>query len=208
MAIARAARTIALTVMVCALTLPATAPAATLDLHHESTAVGDLDGGDGIISSGDSLAVTETIRSGEPGAALTGIVGTLSTNTPNVTVPQPSAAFPTLSFADTAASLTPFGVQLDASLPCGQNVNLALAVSADQGTATIPFSIGTGQAAAPDMYSSADVPHGIPDANTLTSTLSIANAARVKQIAVHIGRINHDYDGDLRISLIAPDGTR
>src|SRR5213592_4473390 len=102
MAIARAARTIALTVAVGALCLPAAAPAA-LDLHHDSTAVTEVGGGDGIVSPGDSLAVTETIRSAEPGPDLTGVSGTLTTSTPNVTVPLPTASFANLPFAGTSA---------------------------------------------------------------------------------------------------------
>src|SRR3954452_3316095 len=207
MPIARAARTIALTVVVGALSLPAGA-AAALDIHHDSTAVSEVGGGDGIISPGDSLAITETVRSSEPGADLTGIAGTLTTSTPNVTVPQPSASYPSLQFSGTAANTTPFGVQLDSSLPCGQTVNLGLALSADQGSASVPFTVGTGVAGAPDTYNAVDVPHGIPDASTLISTLPIATNGRVKQITVHLGKITHSYDGDLRITLIAPNNTR
>src|SRR4051812_27157958 len=206
--VARAARTIALTAAVVgALTLPNAAVAA-LDIHHDSTAVTELGGGDGIVSPGDSLAVTETIRSSEPGADLTGITGTLSTGTPLVTVPQPTASFPTLPFSGTSANATPFGVQLDSALECGQVAKFSLALSADQGSASVPFTIGTGIASAPDLSNSVDVPHAIPDAGApLTSTLPIQRFGRVKQIAVHLGKITHSYDGDLRVTLIAPDGT-
>src|SRR5215212_6000840 len=203
MAIARAARTIALTAVVCALSMPAAASAA-LDIHHSSTAVSEVGPSDGIISPGDSLAVTETVSSSEPGADLTNIAGTLSTGSPNVTVPQPSASFPTLPFAGTSANTTPFGVQLGPSLECGQTVGLSLALSAAQGSAVVPFSISTGIAAAPETSSSVDVPHGIPDGGVITSSLPITRSARVKQIAVHIGKLTHTYDADLRITLIAP----
>src|SRR5689334_16550229 len=130
LSIARAARTIALTASVTALLLPAAAHAA-LDIHHQSTAVTELGGGDGIISPGDSLQVSETVFSAEPGADLTNIVGTLSTSTPGVTVPQPTASFPTLPFAGTSTNTNPFGVQLDAGLECGQVARFALGLSAD-----------------------------------------------------------------------------
>jgi subtilisin-like proprotein convertase family protein len=205
--IARAARTIAITAVAGVLVLPAAAPAA-LDIHHDSTSVSDLGGGDGIVSPGDSLAVTETVFSAEPGADLTGITGTLSTSTPLVTVPQPNSSYPTLSFAGTASNTTPFGVQLDSGLECGQTAKFSLALNANQGSATVPFTIGTGIAAAPSTTDSTDVPHGIPDVSQLTSTLPISRFGRVKDIAVHIGKITHSYDGDLQITLIAPDGTR
>jgi subtilisin-like proprotein convertase family protein len=188
--------------------MPAAASAA-LDIHHDSTSVAEVGGGDGIISPGDSLAVTETVFSSEPGADLTGITGTLSTSTPLVTVPQPTASYPTLPFAGTSSNSTPFGVQLDSSLECGATAKFSLQLNAAQGSATVPFSIGTGIAAAPETSDSVDVPHGIPDAGApLTSALPISRFGRVKRIAVHIGKISHPYDGDLRITLIAPDGTR
>ena len=203
----RCPRNVVLAVLAALLALPAVASAAPLDIHHESTSVSEVGGGDGIISPGDSLAVTETVRSSEPGGPLTGITGTLTTSSPNVTVPQPSSAFPTLDFASTAANTTPFGVQVGAAVQCGQNVDLSLGLSAAQGTATVPFVVGTGIAAAPIDRASVDVPHAIPDAGVIASTLQVPTSGRVKNIAVHIGKITHPYDGDLRIVLIAPDGT-
>src|SRR4051794_19720302 len=178
-----------------------------LDIHHDSTAVSEVGGGDGIVSPNDSLSVTETVRSSEPGNPLTGITGSIATGTPNVSITQGSSPFSDLPFASTSSNATPFGVQLG-PIECGQNVNLSVALHADQGNANVPFTIGTGVAGAPDDRSSADVPHGIPDASTLTSVLPVGASGRIKQIAVHIGKITHPYDGDLRIALIAPDGTR
>src|SRR5213592_3512180 len=161
MAIARAARTIALTAVVGALCLPAGASAA-LDIQHDSTQVNEVGGGDGIISPNDSLSVVESVRSSESGPDLTSISGALTTTTPNVTIGQATSPFPTLGFGQTAANTTPFGVQLGA-IECGQNVNLSMAMQADRGTATVPFSIPTGIAAAPIDRTSPDVPHAIPD---------------------------------------------
>src|SRR5262245_61871179 len=155
LSIARAARTIMLTATVGALCVPAAASAA-LDIHHQSTTVAEMGGGDGIISPGDSLQVSETLFSSEPGADLTGITGTLSTSSPLVTVPQPIASFPTLPFGGTSTNSAPFGVQLDSDLECGQVAKFSLAVSADQGSATVPFSIGTGTEAAPVTSNSVD----------------------------------------------------
>jgi YD repeat-containing protein len=201
------ARAIVLTALMALFALPGVSWAA-LDIHNESTAVSEFGGGDGIISPGDSLDVTETVRSSEPGDDLTGITGLVTTSTPNVTVPQGTSAFPTLGFGLTSANTTPYRVQVGGSLDCGQSVNLSLGLTADQGTAAVPFAISTGVASAPVDRTSVDVPHAIPDAATLTSTLPVAPVGRVKDIAVHIGKITHDYVGDLRIVLIAPDGTR
>ena len=139
LSIARAARTIALTSVVGVLCVPAVAGAA-LDIHHQSTSVNEASGGDGVISPGDSLQVYETLFSSEPGADPTGLTGTLSTSTPGVTVPQPAASFPTLAFAGTSTNTTPFGVQLDSGLECGQVARFSVGITADQGSASVPFA--------------------------------------------------------------------
>src|SRR3954463_297638 len=208
MAIVRAARMIALTVMVGALSLPAVAAAVPLDLSHESTAVSEIGTSDGIISPGDSLAVTETVHNSQPGPDLSGVSGTLSTGTPNVTIPQATSPFASFGFADSGSNSTPYHVQLGGGFECGQNVGLSLGLTADQGTATIPFQVGTGVAAAPTDRASVNVPLAIPDGGTIVSSLPISAAGRVKSVVVHIGKITHTYDGDLTITLIAPDATR
>src|SRR3954468_21589011 len=208
MAIVRAARIVALTVAVGALSLPAAAGAAPLDLSHESTVVSEIGIGDGIISPGDALAVTETVHNSQPGPDLTGVNGTLATGTPNVTIPQAISPFASFGFAGSGSNSTPYHVQLGGGFECGQNVGLSLGLIADQGTATIPFQIGSGVAAAPTDRASVNVPLAIPDGGTIVASLPISAAGRVKSVAVHIGKITHTYDGDLTVTLIAPDGTR
>jgi YD repeat-containing protein len=201
-------RRLALAATVALLVLPAAALAGPIDVNHESTAVTEIGGGDGIINPGDAIAVTETLRDSEPTVPLTGVNGTLTATTPNLTVTQPTSAYPDFAFGDTAANTSPFNAQIDAAVQCGQNLGFSLALSADQGSATIPFTIGTGVAGAPVDRASVDVPHAIPDAGVLVSALPIATAGRVKDVTVHIGKITHPYDGDLRLTLISPDGTR
>ena len=56
-------------------------------------------------------------------------------------------------------------------------------------------------------YDSADTPAAIPDSGTLTSQITISDALQVADLDVLLG-ITHPRDGDLRVTLIAPDGTR
>src|SRR3954447_8491417 len=191
MAIVRAARMIALTVMVGALSLPAVAAAVPLDLSHESTAVSEIGTSDGIISPGDSLAVTETVHNSQPGPDLTGVNGLLATGTPNVTIPQATSPFASFGFAGSGSNSTPYHVQLGGGFECGQNVGLSLGLTADQGTATIPFNIGTGAAAAPPYRASGSAPLAMPAAGTIVASLPLSASARVKSVAVHIGKITH-----------------
>jgi subtilisin-like proprotein convertase family protein len=63
------------------------------------------------------------------------------------------------------------------------------------------------QAAAPAAtYSSGNIAGAINDSATNDFTISVPDAGRVVDANVSI-RLNHTYDGDLRISLIAPDGS-
>jgi hypothetical protein len=92
-------RSVLLATVVALCALPAAAaPARVLDVHHDSTTVSEPGGGDGIISPGDSLSVTESVFSSDTAGDITNINGALTTATANVTIPQPASAFPTLSF--------------------------------------------------------------------------------------------------------------
>ncbi len=55
--------------------------------------------------------------------------------------------------------------------------------------------------------SSTDVPMTIPDQGVASSTLTISSAGTVNDVNVRIGSLQHSFDGDLRIELIAPDAT-
>jgi subtilisin-like proprotein convertase family protein len=56
-------------------------------------------------------------------------------------------------------------------------------------------------------YSSNDVPKEIADFQTITSTLVVTETSPIVDLDVKLN-INHTYDGDLDIYLIAPDDTR
>ncbi|MDQ6750210.1 MAG: Ig-like domain-containing protein [Actinomycetota bacterium] len=53
------------------------------------------------------------------------------------------------------------------------------------------------------------MPKPIPDGNAtgVTSNLVVGGSGKINHVTVRIGSITHTWDGDLNISLIAPDGT-
>ncbi len=59
----------------------------------------------------------------------------------------------------------------------------------------------------PTEYPSTDVPKSIPDSGTTISTLEIADNCTINDLNVKLN-INHTWDGDLDVYLIAPDDTR
>jgi len=56
-------------------------------------------------------------------------------------------------------------------------------------------------------YSSGNISTALPDLATTTSVINVADTGRAVDVNVSF-RINHTFDSDLTITLIAPDGTR
>jgi subtilisin-like proprotein convertase family protein len=123
-----------------------------------------------------------------------------------VSVTQASSAYPHLDFGAIGDNLTPFGASLADTADCGARLGFNLAVTSDQGTVDVPFNVPTGSAGAfASSSSTAIVP--IPDLGSADSSVTVAGAGRVKNVHVRIDRLTHTYDGDLRIDVVAPDGT-
>jgi subtilisin-like proprotein convertase family protein len=187
------------------------APAAVADLavQHDSTVVTETAGnGNGVPEPGDTVAVTENVVSFDDTQTLMGVTGTLSTSNADTTIPSPVSPYSDLMFGWPTGNTTPFSVQLGSTMECGVNVPLTLSLQTSGGTGGVPFNLPTGKAGAYASYDSTDVPRSIPDGDSLGlwSTLTIGGSGRVKGLKVRIGQITHTYDGDLTITLIAPDG--
>src|SRR5262245_35575906 len=56
------------------------------------------------------------------------------------------------------------------------------------------------------VFASADVPRAIPDEDTVPSALVVDQSFLVGDVDVTLD-IDHTYDGDLDVTLMAPDGT-
>jgi subtilisin-like proprotein convertase family protein len=186
-------------------------PTALADLyvqhdHYVATELPGASDGDGIIGPGDTFTLTENVMSAEP-RLLTHVTGTLSTTVPGVTVGQPSSAYPDLQFGVATGNTTPFQATLATTTECGISVPFTLAVNTDQGMQAVSFTVLTGAAGTPVSYAGTGVPAVIPSPGTAVSTFSVATAGRVHGVTVSLSSLTQSYDGDLRIDLIAPDGT-
>jgi len=187
-----------------ALALPAGAQA-SLALDPLTTSASEQPAGDGLLGPGDGVSITQTLLSSEPD--LTGISGHLTALTPGVTVTGADSALPDVSFGNTTSNSTPFTATIDPSVPCGTNLDFSLGVDAAQGSATIPITVGTGAAGPLRHSDGVDVPQSIPDGGSITSSFTVTQPGLVKNLKITLGRISHTYDGDLKISIEAPDGT-
>jgi subtilisin-like proprotein convertase family protein len=187
------------------------APVAVADLavQHDSTVVTETAGnGNGVPEPGDTVAVTENVVSFDDTQTLTGVTGTLSTTNADTSIPSASSPYADLIFGWSTGNTNPYSVKLASTMECGVSAPLSLSLQSAAGSGDVLFSLPTGKAGAFASYESSDVPRAIPDAEPLglSSTLTIGDSGRVKGLKVHIGQITHGYDGDLTITLIAPDG--
>ena len=86
-------------------------------------------------------------------------------------------------------------------------MNLHLASA--QGQFDAPVNVSSGALGAQQTFNAVNpqVPKAIPDPGTVTSTITIGQAALLKRVALKIGDIHHTFDSDLQITIKAPDGT-
>jgi subtilisin-like proprotein convertase family protein len=186
----------------------AMAPAASAELAAEGqgATVQETSGnGNGVTEPGESFSLTEPLGSAEFDT-LTGVSGTLTTSSPGVALTQATSAYSNLDFGSVADNLTPFAGTLADSAECGARLSFNLAVTTDQGTVDVPFSVPTGSAG-PAASADSTTTVAIPDGGTASSSVTMSNPGRVKNVTVRIDRVTHTYDGDLKIDLVAPDGT-
>ena len=97
-----------------------------------------------------------------------------------------------------------------ASGTCGSTITLSLQLQdgpSDLGTVTYTFTLGSlNPLTQTSTTSSGDISVPLPDLGVAESTIVVPDAGAVTDVNVSV-RLNHTFDGDLIISLIAPNGT-
>ena len=141
---------------------------------------------------------------------LTGITATLITTTTAVTVDPAPCMFPAVPPGGSTTSLTPFRISISQLFNCGSNANFVLQVSlSNQMQFALPFQLQPQSSAigAATTFAATNVPVPIPDLGTAESALLVTNM-NVALARVRVGvYLTHTFDYDLKLSLIAPDGT-
>src|SRR3954452_15823133 len=103
----------------------ALAPPALADVwvDHDSAAVAEAAGGNGnsALDPGEAFTLTESLHSNEF-SALTGVSGTLSTSSPDVSLTSASSPWPDLTFGAPTANSAPFAGSLAGAATCGARV--------------------------------------------------------------------------------------
>ncbi|MEM9557116.1 MAG: proprotein convertase P-domain-containing protein [Acidobacteriota bacterium] len=157
-------------------------------------------GDNGTIEPGEEIELTVSLRASA--GAFTGIVGSLSSAQAGVTVLSTTSPWPDLAVGAVGTNQAPLRFAVVDDGLCQRDVALSLEVASDQGSFTIPITLGIGAEQAPQ------VPVPIPDGtgSSATSELVIATATTIADLAVEVA-IEHTWVGDLTVSLTSPAST-
>ncbi|MEK6276365.1 MAG: hypothetical protein AABM30_13695, partial [Actinomycetota bacterium] len=108
-------------------------------LVHDLATVYDQDG-DGFLEPGETFQLDERIRN-TGGATATSITSVLSSSSSGVSITQPNSPYPNIPAGGTGTNGTRFAGAISNGVTCGTILNFSLAVTAAQGTYTVPFTI-------------------------------------------------------------------
>jgi subtilisin-like proprotein convertase family protein len=181
-------------------------------VQEASHSVADSCGGgasNAVVDPGEDLSIPlQVANTGYAGA--TGVVGTLTTTTPDVTILDGTTNYGSLAMGAFSFGDGPFLVSVGSTVPCGTLIDLQLQVTANEGSWNDSFTVQVGsQPISQTTYPSTDTPIPIPDypAPAVTSSIVVSSTGAVSDVNVTIN-ISHTFDGDLDIFLIGPNGTR
>jgi subtilisin-like proprotein convertase family protein len=159
---------------------------------------GSCDTGDGVADPGETVVITIPISNPFCATAATGVSVSLDGG-------------PAVSLGAIAAGATVNAV-FNYSVPagtCGDLLHPAVAISSSLGavTRTFDLQIGTPVAAGPAVsYSTGNISVALPDVSTVEIPIAVSGTGPVADVNVKV-RLNHTFDGDLELRLVAPDGT-
>ncbi|MGZ5507727.1 MAG: proprotein convertase P-domain-containing protein, partial [Limisphaerales bacterium] len=143
------------------------------------------------------------------GAGLaTHVRGTISVNTPFAHAGVRTIDFHDLPPGTGASTLTPFKISTEPGFVCGTPVDVTLVLSSDQTVVTNAIRLSSGVLGTPVRFDNStltNIPDGDPIGLMSPITVSNFNSA-VAKVTVSTF-IVHPFDADLRMELIAPDGT-
>ncbi len=175
-------------------------------LAYVSNTISDGNG-NGMIDPNECNSMEIVITNASSGPA-TGIIGTLSSTTPGVTIAAPTAAFTDLPLGGVGTNTTAFRVSTSPVFICGTTIGFSLVVKSDQITTSNFFTVNTGTLGAPVRFDS-DTLVNIPD-NNPAGTNSIIVVSNLASALAHVSvslNIIHPFVSDLTLQLISPDGT-
>jgi extracellular elastinolytic metalloproteinase len=139
------------------------------------------------------------------------LVNPLASTAGDTTAEVVGAAPVPASYGDIAGGTTvsrQFTFTVPADTPCGSLLTLTVNVDSSLGpiTHTFTLTIGAPTGTVPHEFGTGDIAVPIPDVSSVEIPLEVTEEGVVGDVVVRF-RLNHTFDGDLAISLVAPDGT-
>lgn len=156
----------------------------------------DLD--DGVADPGETIVITIPVTNPFCATAATAVTVSLDGG--------PAVSLGTIAAGATATASFNYSVPTGS---CGALLHPNIAISSSLGTATRTFDlqVGTPVAAGPPVsYSTGNIATPLPDVSTVEIPIAVSGTGPVADVNVKV-RLNHTFDGDLELRLIAPDGT-
>jgi subtilisin-like proprotein convertase family protein len=161
----------------------------------------------GAIDPAETVTVNLTLKN-TGSADTSNLVATLL-STGGVTSPSGAQNYGAV-VANGASVTRPFTFTADGALSCGGALIATLQLqdgAANLGTITYNFTTGALGAPQPALtYSSGNIAVPLPDNTTVEIPINIADVGAVADINVRF-RMNHEFDGDVEVRLVHPDGT-
>ena len=157
----------------------------------------------GLWEPGETIDLPVTLQSFR---AYTNIAGTLTSETPGITVINGTGTWADLDAGVPTRVDAPFTLRLDPSVACFSEVDFTLEVTAaEDGPFVLTSAVPVGSQLSPEL------PVEIPDsqgdeAGVATSTFVIHRSGLINDLDVFVD-IEHTWVGDLQVSLTSPSGT-
>jgi subtilisin-like proprotein convertase family protein len=177
-------------------------PGPILDLASSTLTGGN---GNGVIDFNECNRIFVTVKN-NGSATATGVTGTLSTSTPEVTVLQATKPYPDLAPGASGTNSTAFTIFTSPSFVCGTPVQFTLTLNYTGGPEVVNFTLQSGSPGTASQFDN-NTPTPLPDVTTTDIPIAVSGfTGPVAKVTLSL-HLLHTFDGDLIISLISPDGT-
>ena len=188
--------------------IPVAGPGAILSFVAASLAPG-CGNGNGLIDRNECNALNISLQNSGDGPSATGVIATLTSNTPNVTVTVPNAIYPDVVLGAIVTNTTTYSVTTGASFTPGTTISFTLIVTtASDGVFVFPFQMTSNAPVLLPVRFDNNTPLPIPDNNAVgvSSPITVTNfPTTVAKVRVSF-YLTHTFDGDLIITLTSPSG--
>lgn len=186
--------------------IPQAGPGAILLLSSSAVSGGNANGG---IDPNECVDLSVTLTNAGSAAA-GGVNATVTTSTAGVTVSQPESGYAAIAPGALGTNVQPFRLTTSPAFACGTPIDLTVTVTtALDGAFVLPLRLTTGSGVGPAVRVDSNAVTPIPDNNATGVEIPVTVAGVTTPVAslTVSQRITHSYDGDLLVSLVAPDAS-